>query len=353
MAARTVPVIFQPLPTFSGRKKEDVVEFIEAVDCFFQLEKGLYDEESVPGARRSLLAVCCRGKATLFIKHLHPARKDTWEHLTAELIEKYASSSAENRARAIHKAMKLKQKSDEELRAYAKRAKKLAKRVDPTLEKVVAAHFVQGIRNRNIRMMVAVNSLNKSDYTFSDVYQAVQAVYRAMEEDSESESDSDLSSSSTDSSVGGSRRHHDAKKAEEHKATEVEVKRSNPAPTQFNMDDIAKFIKENVQASTRKLAGQQQRYQPPYRRSTDNGRPAVMEPYSAQDARSIASSDYDHVSEPQSPGGQSRQRNDLFISTGWSHRGQCGVIPGGFDDRGDLCSRKEEGGFVGPRLRRF
>jgi hypothetical protein len=356
MATRIVPIVYPPLPTFSGRKKEDVVEFIEAVDCFFQLEKGLYDEESVPGARRSLLAQCCRGKTTLFIKHLHPARKDTWEHLTAELTEKYASSSAENRARAIHKAMKLKQKSDEELRAYAKRAKKLAKRVDPTLEKVVAAHFVQGIRNRNIRMMVAVTSQSKSDCTFRDVYQTVRAIARAREEDSESESDSDLSSSSTDSSVGGSRRHHDAKKAEEHKATEVEMKRPDPESTQVNMDYLTKFIKENVRLSTRKLVGPyalasgpgpvlgqppqapmiesyavssqsrppfsgrsyqyggqqpggfqggfqqqqpggyqqssgqqfggQQRYQPPYRRSTDNSRPAVMESYSTQDARS-------------------------------------------------------------------
>jgi hypothetical protein len=217
------------------------------------------------------------------------------------------------------------------------------------LEKVVAAHFVQGIRNRNIRMMVAVNSQNKSDYTFSDVYQAVQAVYRAMEEDSESESDSELSSS-TDSSVGGSRRHHDAKKAEEHKATEVEeVKRPDPESTQVNMDDLTKFIKENVRASTRKLVGsygmapnpthilgqppqatmiesyavssqsrpqfsgrsypyqqaggfqQQQRYQPPYRRSTDNSRPVFMEPYSAQDARSSGQPQPPTVTTPQNP----------------------------------------------------
>jgi hypothetical protein len=171
------------------------------------------------------------------------------------LTEKYASSSAEDRARAFQKAMKLKQKSDEELRTYAKRAKKLAKRVDPTLEKVVAANFVQDIRNRNIRVMVAASSQIKSDYTFRDVYQAGQAVARACEEDSESESDSDSSMSTDSSTSSGSRRHHDEKRAKEPKVTEVEVKMPNPAPTQFNMDDLTKLIKEAVQASTRELAG--------------------------------------------------------------------------------------------------
>jgi hypothetical protein len=59
-----------------------------------------------------------KGKAALFIKGLVQEKKDTWEHLVAELTEKYAASSAEDRARAFQKAMKLKQKSDEELRAY-------------------------------------------------------------------------------------------------------------------------------------------------------------------------------------------------------------------------------------------
>jgi hypothetical protein len=260
MAARIVPVIFQPLPTFSGSKKEDVMEFIEAINCAFQSERELYDDETAPGAKRSMLVQGCRGKATLFIKHLHPARKDTWEHLTAELTEKYASSSAENRARAVHKAMKLKQKSDEELSTYARRAKKLAKKVDPALDKAVAMLFAQGIRSKRLRMMVAVTSQSKSDYTFRDVYQAVRAIARAREEDSDSESESDYdSSTSTDSSTrgGGSRNHHrdEARRAKEPKVTEVEVKMPNPAPTQFNMDDLTKFIKENVQASTRKLVG--------------------------------------------------------------------------------------------------
>jgi hypothetical protein len=61
---------------------------------------------------------------------------------------------------------------------------------------------------------------------------------------------------STDSSTsGGSRRHHDEKRAKEPKVTELEVKMPNPAPTQFNMDDLTKLIKEAVQASTRQLAG--------------------------------------------------------------------------------------------------
>jgi hypothetical protein len=176
MAARIVPAVYCPLPTFSGSKKEDLSEAIEGAH---QRERALYDDEFAPIAKKSLLLEGCKGKAARFIKGLAREKKDTWDHLVEALTEKYASSSADDRARAFQKAMKLKQNSDEELRTYAKRAKKLAKRVDPTLEKVVAANFVQGIRNRNSGVMVAASSQSKSDYTFRDVYQAVEAVARA------------------------------------------------------------------------------------------------------------------------------------------------------------------------------
>jgi hypothetical protein len=255
MAARIVPAVYCPLPTFSGSKKEDRSDFIEAIECAHQRVRALYDDEFAPIAKKSLMLEGWKGKAARFIKGLAREKKDTWDHLVGALTEKYASSSAEDRARAFQKAMKLKQKSGEELRTYAKRAKKLAKRVDPTFEKVVAEKFVQGIRNRNIRVMVAASSQSTSDYTFRDVYQAVQAVARASEEDPESESDSDSSMSTDSSTSGGSRRHHDEKRAKEPKVTEVEVKMPNPAPTQFNMDDLTKLIKEAVQASARELAG--------------------------------------------------------------------------------------------------
>jgi soluble cytochrome b562 len=195
------------------------------------------------------------------IKGLVQERKDTWEHLVAELTEKYASSSAEERARAFQKAMKSKQKSDEELRTYATGAKKLAKKVDPALEKAVAKQFVHGIRNKNLRVMVAANSQSKTDYTFKDVYQAV-ARARRQDLDSDSDSDSDSSSSSssvaTDSSMrGGSRRHHDAQRPKASKVEVVLVKMPAPASPNpsFNMDELAKLMKEAVQATTRELVG--------------------------------------------------------------------------------------------------
>jgi hypothetical protein len=263
MAARIVPAIYCPLPTFSGSKKEDLLMFIEAIDIAHQEKRALYDnDETALRAKKSLLMQACKSKAARYIKGLDQDKKDTWDHLVAALTEKYNAPNVEDRAKAYHKAMKLKQKSDEELGTYAKRAKKLAKKVDPALDKAVAMLFAQGIRSKRLRMMVAVTSQSKSDYTFRDVYQAVRAIARAREEDSDSESDSSSSSSSsTDSSAeGGSRHHHhrreEVRKAKEPKVTEVEeVKRSNPASTQFNMDDIAKFIKENVQASTRKVVG--------------------------------------------------------------------------------------------------
>jgi hypothetical protein len=145
------------------------------------------------------------------------------------------------------------------LRAYAKRAKKLTKKGDPALDKVMATEFVHGIRNKSLRVMVAANSQSKTDYTFKEVYQAVQAVARARREDSDSDSSSS-SSVTTDSSMGGeSRRHRDAKRPKESKVEEVEVKMpvpASPSPSpKFDMEELANVIKEAVQATTRELVG--------------------------------------------------------------------------------------------------
>jgi hypothetical protein len=261
MAARIIPAVSCPLPIFSGSKKEDLSTFIEAIELAHERERALYDDdETALRAKKSLLVQACKGKAARYLKGLDQNKKDTWEHLVASLTEKYDTPNAEDRARAFQKAMKLKQKSDEELSTYAKRAKKLAKRIDPALDRVLATHFTHGIRSRHLREMVVATSQNKADYTFKEVYESVRAVARSRRSVSESDSDSDSSSSASsdsDSSAAGGSRHHrreEVRKAKEPKVTEVEeVKRSNPAPTQFNMDDITKLIKEAVQASTREL----------------------------------------------------------------------------------------------------
>jgi hypothetical protein len=147
MAARIVPAVSRPLPTFSGSKKEDLSVFIEAIGIAHQRERALHDDETAPVAKKSLLLEGCKGRAARYIKGLDQDKKDTWDHLVAALTEKYNTLSAEDRARAVQKAMKLKQKSDEELRTYARRAKKLAKNVDPALDKAVATRFAQGIRS--------------------------------------------------------------------------------------------------------------------------------------------------------------------------------------------------------------
>jgi hypothetical protein len=70
MATRIVPAVSRPLPTFSGSKKEDVLAFIEAINCAHRRERALYDDETAPAAKRSLLVEGCKGKAALFIKGL-------------------------------------------------------------------------------------------------------------------------------------------------------------------------------------------------------------------------------------------------------------------------------------------
>jgi hypothetical protein len=68
-----------------------------------------------------------------------------------------------------------------------------------------------------------------------------------------------LAASCASLSGGGSRSHHEARRAKESRVKEVVVKvpvpaSPNPSPN-FNMDELAKLIKEAVQASTRELVG--------------------------------------------------------------------------------------------------
>jgi hypothetical protein len=209
MAARIIPAVSCPLPTFSGSKKEDLSMFIEAIEIAHQEKRALYDTDEIAlRAKKSLLMQACKSKAARYIKGLDQDKKDTWDHLVAALTEKYNAPNAEDRAKAYSKAMKLKQKSDEELGTYAKRAKKLAKKIDPALDRVLATHFTHGIRSRRLREMVVATSQNKADFTFKEVYESVRAIARSRRSESGSDSDSDSdsdssSSSSTDSSAGG------------------------------------------------------------------------------------------------------------------------------------------------------
>jgi hypothetical protein len=131
MAERTfIPSGSRPVPTFSDSKREDVPSFIEAIECAYQRERACYDDETAPIAKKSLLVEGCKGKAAKYVKGLGRDKKDSWEHLVAALREKYESPNAEDRAKCIQKAMKLYQKSDEDLSTYARRAKKLAGKVE-------------------------------------------------------------------------------------------------------------------------------------------------------------------------------------------------------------------------------
>jgi hypothetical protein len=226
MAERNLPAVSRPVPTFSGSKREDVSSFIEAIQCAHERERACYDDETAPMAKKSLLVEGCKGKAAKFVKNLSRDQKDTTEHLVTALRAEYESPNVEDRARSFQKAMKLHQKSDEDLATYARRAKKLAGKVEAAYDKVVATQFVRGIRSKHIRVMVAANSQSNADYTFKDVYQAVKAVARARRDDSGLESESDSSSSSSSSSAAsgsdGAWKHHYTRKYKE--STEKESK---------------------------------------------------------------------------------------------------------------------------------
>jgi hypothetical protein len=267
-AARVVPAVSRSLPIFTGGKKEDLQEFINLIDHVHQRERVLYDDDAVPGARRALLVEGCRGKVATFIKGLSQDKKDTYETLVASLREKYEAPNTQDQARAFRKAMKAKQRHDEDLMAYAKRVKKIVKKLDPAWNQLVAEHFVEGIRNRNLRTIVAACG-QKADCTFKEIYEATKSVARARKHGSDSDSDtstSDSDSDSSDAASSGSSRHGSAKKKTHHgdpKRTQGESKEKGrsieitpqpvaPAIPAFSMEALAKAVADALQ--TRNVA---------------------------------------------------------------------------------------------------
>jgi hypothetical protein len=188
--------------------------------------------------------------------------------LVASLREKYEAPNTQDQARAFRKAMKAKQRHDEDLMAYAKRVKKIVKKLDPAWNQLVAEHFVEGIRNRNLRTIVAACG-QKTECTFKEVYEATKSVARARKHSSDSDSDtsnSDSDSDSSDAASSGSSRRGSAKKKTHHgdpKRTQGESKEKGksieitpqpvaPAVPAFSMEALAKAVADALQ--TRNVA---------------------------------------------------------------------------------------------------
>jgi hypothetical protein len=275
-AVSVVSNISRPLPTFSEKKKEEVQVFIDAINFIHEREAAVFETaEIAAGAKRSLLLEGCQGKAASFLRRLPQDRKDTWEKLVTELRAKYEAPNVQDQAKAVKKAMKFKQRHDEELLAYARRAKKIARRIDPAWEQMVASRFVEGIRNRNLRTIVAAYG-QKSDCTFQEVYEATKSVARARKHGTDSDSDtsdSDSGSDPSDSASSGSSRHGSSRKKAHHgdsKRNHSESKRAQseskdkgkgieirpppvvPAVPAFNMEELAKAVADALQ--TRSMA---------------------------------------------------------------------------------------------------
>jgi hypothetical protein len=86
-----------------------------------------------------MLWEACSRKANKVIRRLTKAEKDTYEHLMAALKSNYGLNVSD-KARALVKSEKLKQKSGESLRAYAKRAKKISTKFDTDYDYIIAQH---------------------------------------------------------------------------------------------------------------------------------------------------------------------------------------------------------------------
>jgi hypothetical protein len=112
----------------------------------------------------------------------------------ASLTDKYAESAVSEKTRAFEKDVELKHKSEEGLRGYAKRAKRLSKKMDPTYVQFLAKRFIDGSQSMNLGVLVAANSHLEGEYNFKVAYLSITAIVRANKGDSDSESESDTSS---------------------------------------------------------------------------------------------------------------------------------------------------------------
>jgi hypothetical protein len=111
-------------------------------------------------------------------------------------------------------------------------------------------------------MMACAHSGLKGEYKFKEAYRSVKELARARQHDLDSGSDSDSTAASSDtdtddsdSSTANDKKKKKGKCARKQESEISPAEKKVPESPRFKMDDLAKAIKEAVQATTRELVG--------------------------------------------------------------------------------------------------
>jgi hypothetical protein len=84
-SSKVLAASVRPLPTFSGSKKEDIEQFLRAINIAYLREKSCYEESDQEEVKLVMLTEAFTGKASSFIHGLAETEKNTYDKLVASL----------------------------------------------------------------------------------------------------------------------------------------------------------------------------------------------------------------------------------------------------------------------------
>ena len=159
------------LEPFSGKSKDNqaIVDFIEAIESQADLQCN-QDESKAVKLKLRLFRTNLQGDARDMMNMLTPAEKDDWEQVKKFYIAKYKTErDCKAKQRAHEGIASFKQRVDEPLKAYGKRAVKLRQLIEVAVEGFLVSRFLRGVRDKNIRQMIAVGHEDMSKLTVAQI----------------------------------------------------------------------------------------------------------------------------------------------------------------------------------------
>ena len=189
------------LEPFSGKSKDhqDIVDFIEAIEAQAEVQCN-EDESKAVKLKLRLFRTNLWGDARDMMNMLTPTEKDDWEQVKKFYIAKYKTERDRKAKQKAREAMALfKQRADEPLKAYGERAVKLRQLIEGSDEGFLVSRFLRGVKDKNIRQMIAVGQEDMSKLTVAQLHQRILNLTGAG-----SESGSDNESEDSDDESGGS-----------------------------------------------------------------------------------------------------------------------------------------------------
>ena len=175
---------------FSGKSKDNqgITDFLEAIEAQAGVECR-QDETRKEKLQLRLFRTHLRGDARDMMNMLTPTERESWTQAKTLYIAKYKTERDKRAKQRAREAMaSFRQRSDESLRAYGERAVRLRQLIDVADEGFLVSRFLRGVRDRNIRQMIAVGQEDMSKLTVAQVNQRIMNLSGAGN-DSDSEED--------------------------------------------------------------------------------------------------------------------------------------------------------------------